>query len=97
MKPNLVAWKMAVKNRTPKKRLILHSDRGAQYACNPFVNTLAFYKITRSMSTKGDCWDNAVAESFFKSLKSELIYGNKPITREQMKLEIFQYIGIWYN
>jgi transposase InsO family protein len=93
----LAAWKMAVKNRTPKKGLIFHSDRGTQYACNPFVNTLDFYKVTRSMSRKGDCWDNAVAESFFKSLKSELIYGNKLITREQMKLEIFQYIEIWYN
>ena len=49
------------------------------------------------MSRTGDCWDNAVAESFFKSLKTELIYGNKLITKEQMKLQIFEYIEIWYN
>ena len=49
------------------------------------------------MSRKGNCWDNAVAESFFKSLKTELIYGNYLITKEQMELEIFEYIEIWYN
>lgn len=53
--------------------------------------------IIRSMSRKGNCWDNAVAESFFKSLKTELIYGNKLITKKQMELEIFEYIEIWYN
>ncbi|WP_233581821.1 IS3 family transposase [Flavobacterium macacae] len=49
------------------------------------------------MSRKGDCWDNAVAESFFKSLKTELTYGNKLITKEQMELEVFEYIEIWHN
>ena len=49
------------------------------------------------MSRKVNCWDNAVAESFFKSLKTELVYGNKLISKEQMKLEIFEYIEIWYN
>ncbi|RKO72603.1 IS3 family transposase, partial [Sphingobacterium puteale] len=49
------------------------------------------------MSRKGNCWDNAVAESFFKTLKSEQIYGNKLITRDQMKAELFEYIEIWYN
>ncbi|MWB95183.1 IS3 family transposase [Flavobacterium sp. GA093] len=49
------------------------------------------------MSRKEDCWDNAVAESFFKLLKTELIYGNKLIIKEQMELEIFEYIEIWYN
>ena len=49
------------------------------------------------MSRKGNCWDNAVAESFFKSLKTELIYSNKLITKEKMKLEILEYIEIWYN
>ena len=58
----------------------------------------SYKKITRSMSRKGNCRDNAaVAESFFKSLKTELIYGNKLISKEQMKLEIFEYIEIWYN
>ena len=94
----LRAWKMAAKNRNIEKGLIFHSDRGVQYASKKFVNVLDSYKkITRSMSRKGNCWDNAVAESFFKSLKTELIYGNKLISKEQMKLEIFEYIEIWYN
>ena len=94
----LGAWNMAIKNRKIEEDLIFHSDRGVQYASKKFVNVLDSYKkITRSMSRKGNCWDNAVAESFFKSLKTELIYGNKLITKEQMKLEIFEYIEIWYN
>ena len=94
----LVAWRMATGNRNIEQGLILHSDRGVQYANNKFVNVLNSYKkITRSMSRKGNCWDNAVAESFFKSLKAELIYGNKLITKEKMKLEISEYIEIWYN
>ncbi|WP_432221106.1 IS3 family transposase [Flavobacterium sp. TMP13] len=92
----LGAWKMAVKNRDVDEGLIFHSDRGVQYASKKFVNVLDSYKkITRSMSRKGNCWDNAVAKSFFKSLKTELIYGNKLISKEQMKLEIFEYIEIW--
>ena len=67
----LVAWQMATGNRNIEQGLILHSDRGVQYANNKFVNVLNSYKkITRSMSRKGNCWDNAVAESFFKSLKN---------------------------
>ncbi|REC66610.1 hypothetical protein DRF58_16400 [Epilithonimonas hispanica] len=77
--------------------LIFHSDRGVQYASKKFANTLEFYGLTRSMCRKGNCWDNAVAESFFKSLKTELIYGNKLIKKEKMELEIFEYIEIWYN
>ncbi|WP_244199314.1 IS3 family transposase [Flavobacterium psychrolimnae] len=89
----LLALKMAVKNRNIEKGLIFHSDGGVQYASKKFVSVLDSYKkITRSMSRKGNCWDNAVAESFFKSLKTELIYGNKLITKEQMKPEIFEYI-----
>ncbi len=94
---SLAAWKMAIQNRKPGAGLVFHSDRGIQYANHKFANMLEFYKVTRSMSRTGNCWDNAVAESFFKSLKTELIYGNKLITKEQMKLEIFQYIEIWYN
>jgi transposase InsO family protein len=94
----LSAWRMATRNRNVEQGLIFHSDRGVQYANNKFANVLNSYKkITRSMSRKGNCWDNAVAESFFKSLKTELIYGNKLISKEQMKLEIFEYIEIWYN
>lgn len=94
---SLAAWKMAVKNRTVKKGLMFHSDRGIQYANHKFVNMIDSYQELRSMSRKANCWDNAVAESFFKSLKTELIYGIKLISKEQMELEIFEYIEIWYN
>lgn len=93
----LSAWKMAIRNRRIKAGLIFHSDRGIQYANHKFANILESYKVIRSMSRTGNCWDNAVAESFFKSLKTELIYGNKLISKEQMKLQIFEYIEIWYN
>ena len=62
----LASWKMAIKNRNIETGLIFHSDRGVQYANNKFANVLESYKVTRSMSRKGNCWDNAVAESFFK-------------------------------
>lgn len=92
------AWIMAVRNRPVTRKLIFHSDRGVQYACNEFKNLLAGYKLVeRSMSRKGDCWDNAVAESFFKTLKVECIYQNKYKTREQAALSIFEYIETWYN
>ena len=94
---SLAAWKMAIKNRKVAKGLIFHSDRGVQYASNKFVKTIESYGVIRSMSCKGNCWDNAVAESFFKSLKTELIYGYKLITKEKMEMEIFEYIEIWYN
>ena len=93
----LASWKMAIRNRNVEVGFIFHSDRGVQYANNKFANVLESYKVIQSMSRKGNCWDNAVAESFFKSLKTELIYGNKLISKEQMKLQIFEYIEIWYN
>jgi putative transposase len=96
-KTTLSAWKMALKNRKITNELF-HPDRGIQYANKSFTNMLDSFKtVTRSMSRKGDCGDNSVAESFFKSLKIELIYGNKLITKEEMELEIFEYIETWYN
>lgn len=88
---------MASRNRKFTKDMIFHSDRGIQYACKQTVNVLKSYGVTQSMSRKGNCWDNAVAESFFKSFKAELIYGAKLKTREQMSMEIFEYIESWYN
>src|SRR5699024_1509621 len=86
------------KNRNISKGLIFHSDRGVQYACEKFTNTLDSYKmITRSMSRKGNCWDNAVAESFFKTLKAEHIYGNKLVLKTLRQKDLFEYIEIWYN
>ena len=95
---SLAAWRMAIKNRSIVRGLVFHSDRGVQYASKKFTNVIDSYKmITRSMSRKGNCWDNAVAESFFKTLKTEQIYGNTLISKEQMELDIFEFIEIWYN
>lgn len=93
----LAAFNMAVKNRSPKPGMIFHSDRGVQYASGKMANVLASYKIRQSMSRKGNCWDNAVVESFFKTLKIEMIYGNKLISKQQMRTELFEFIEIWYN
>lgn len=76
----LAAWKIAVSNRSFQKGLIFHSDRGVQYANKKFANTIGSYKVMRSMNRERNCWDNAVGESFFKSLKAELIYGSKLTT-----------------
>ena len=92
------AWIMAVRNRPITQKLIFHSDRGVQYACNEFRELLKGYKLVkRSMSRKGDCWDNAVAESFFKSLKVEWVYQCKYRTRLEAAVSIFEYIETWYN
>ncbi len=94
------AFRMAIINRPIKdhKELMFHSDRGIQYACEEFTRELSKHEIiTRSMSRKGNCWDNAVAESFFKTLKVELIYQNKYQNREQAAISIFEYIETWYN
>lgn len=93
----IAALNKAVNNRYLKNDMIFHSDRGIQYACKRTVNYLKSYKFKQSMSRKGNCWDNAVAESFFKSLKAELIYGQKLSGRDEMKLKIFEYIEIYYN
>lgn len=93
----VAAWNMAVKNRPIVKELLFHSDRGVQYACGEFCNVFDGLPIVQSMSRKGNCWDNAVAESFFKTIKTELIYHRKFTTRAEAKLEIFDYIEVWYN
>lgn len=77
--------------------LIFHSDRGVQYACEEFRALLQRYQISQSMSRKGNCWDNAVAENFFKIIKSELIYQLPLLNIEQTQIEIFEFIEIWYN
>ncbi len=92
------AWKMAISKRKISHKLIFHSDRRIQYASRSFRNLINSNKfVYQSMSRKGNCWDNAVAESFFKSLKSELIYHEEYKTIEQAKMEVFEYIEIWYN
>jgi transposase InsO family protein len=93
---SVAAWRMAMKNRQPAEKLLFHSDRGIQYACNEFTNLLASYKtVERSMSRKGNCWDNAVAESFFKTIKTELIYRIRYVNKDQAALSIFEWIETW--
>lgn len=88
------AFQMAVERRGMKPRLV-HSDRGSQYASSAFRKLLK--KVKQSMSRKGDCWDNAVAESFFGALKSELVHRQSFKTRKDAELYIFEYIEIFYN
>jgi putative transposase len=93
----LDALAMALTHREPNAGLVHHSDRGVQYACDDYQAILKARAITTSMSRKGDCWDNAVAESFFATLKTELVAGTDWITREQARGAVFQYIEMWYN
>jgi len=94
----ITAYRMAINNRPIAGKLIFHSDRGVQYACNSFKNLLeANGNIIRSMSRKGNCWDNAVAESFFKTLKTECVYQHKFKNRQHASLIVFEYIETWYN
>lgn len=94
----VAAYKMALINRGCDEGLIFHSDRGVQYACEEFRTLLGKGgQVVQSMSRKGNCWDNAVAESFFKSLKSEWLYGKRFRTQQEAEDEVFRYIEIWYN
>ena len=91
------ALSMAWGRRRPGPGLIHHSDRGVQYASAAFQARLADYGMRCSMSRKGNCWDNAPTESFFNSLKNELIHGRVYRTRAQARAEVFQYIEGFYN
>ncbi len=91
------ALKMAYLRRRPCKGLIHHSDRGSQYASADYRQLLSDYGMQMSMSRKGDCWDNAVMESFFGTLKKELVHHRRYRTREEARREIFEFIEIFYN
>ena len=99
MKVSLVnnALNMAILHRNPARGLLWHTDRGSQYASYSHKDLLEKYNIVQSMSRKGNCWDNSVAESFFKSLKNELVYQRYFYTKKQAKKEIFEYIEFYYN
>ena len=99
MKVSLVndALNMAIAQRNPPVGLIWHTDRGSQYASYSHKDLLQKNGIIQSMSRKGNCWDNAVAESFFKTLKSNLVYQPYFYTKKQAKAEIFEYIEVYYN
>jgi transposase InsO family protein len=91
------ALKHAIMRQQPPEGLIFHSDRGVQYACHDFRKKLANDNIKQSMSSKGNCYDNAVSESFFHTLKTEQVYFEKYETKEQAKQSIFEYIEVFYN
>ena len=88
---------MAIGRRSPADGLIFHSDRGTQYASYKYQQLLRNNKMIQSMSRKGDCYDNACAESFFATLKKELIYGRRFKTRAEAKQAVTEYIETWYN
>lgn len=88
---------MALHNRTPPPNLIWHTDRGSQYASDSHRELLEEHDILQSMSRKGDCWDNAVSESFFHSLKTELVHHERFRTRAEANQAIFKYIEVFYN
>lgn len=91
------ALAMALWRRKPPAGLLHHSDRGVQYTCHAYQELLQQHGLRCSMSRKGDCWDNAVAESFFATLEKELIEESNWHTRAEARRAIFEFIEIWYN
>jgi putative transposase len=93
----LSALRMALKRRRPDAGLLHHSDQGGQYSSNDYRQLLIGHKITASMSRRGNCWDNAVAESFFATLEKDLLLDWVPQTRSMARTAIFDYIEVFYN
>jgi len=93
----LDALGMALRTRRPEPGLLHHSDRGVQYASADYQSQLRERGIICSMSRKGDCWDNAVAESFFSTLKAELVQRTDYVSRSQARASVFEYIEAFYN
>jgi putative transposase len=91
------ALRMAIIHRNPSEGIILHSDRGSQYTSHSFRKLLKNYGIIQSMSSSGNCYDNAITESFFHTLKTELTYWENYQSREEAKRSLFNYIEIFYN
>ena len=91
------ALRMAYWRRKPPPGLLHHSDRGSQYASKNYQQELKEYNMVCSMSRKGDCWDNAVAESFFRSLKTERTDDTLYVSRDEAKADVIDYIEMFYN
>ncbi len=89
--------RMALATRLPFQKPLMHSDRGVQYTSKLYQDILRTFGIECSMSRKGNCWDNAISESFFATLKKECIYLMNFATRSQAQSEIFDYIEVFYN
>jgi len=93
----LAALDTALRRRRPQAGLLHHSDRGCQYTSADYRRALAAHNITASMSRTGNCWDNAVAESFFSTLKNELVHRRPWKTRLELRAAVFEYIEVFYN
>ena len=93
----IAALTMAIQRRRPRAGLIHHSDRGSQYAAGDYRDILRAATITRSMSRKGNCWDNAPMESFFGTLKTELVHQSEYLDRDAARRDLFAYIEGYYN
>ena len=91
------AFKQAALRRKPQPGLIFHSDRGVQYACGDFRDLLKTHGAVQSMSGKGNCYDNAPSESFFGTIKTEMVYFEHFRTRVEAKSMIFEYVEVFYN
>ena len=91
------ALEMAIAARRPASGLVFHTDRGCQYTSAEFRKLLADHHITQSLSRPGQCWDNAVAESFFATLKEELVYRRVWPTRAVLRRAVFEYVEVFYN
>jgi transposase InsO family protein len=91
------ALTMALWRRKPAPGLLHHSDRGVRYAAADYQRALGAHGIRCSMSRKGNCWDNACVESFFGTLKKELVHERRYATSEEAKQDIFEYIEVFYN
>lgn len=102
MSPGITAYlvvnalKMGLSRQKRAPLMVLY-DRGSQYASEKFRDELKKYRCMRSMRKRGDCWDNAVAESFFATLKTELVHHEKYKSREEARLSVFNYIETFYN
>jgi transposase InsO family protein len=93
----LAALRSALQRRRPEAALLHHSDRGCQYTSAEYRSALAALDITVSVSRTGNCWDNAVAESFFATLKNELVHRRTWRTRNELRAAVFEYIEVFYN
>lgn len=93
----LDALEMAIQRQRPGEGLVHHSDRGSQYASYEYQNRLKHYGMVASMSRKGQCWDNALMESFFHTLKTEHVYHERFRTKDHARRSVFEWIEVFYN
>jgi transposase InsO family protein len=91
------ALEQALTHRQPPADVVLHSDRGSQYASEEVRSMIIAHRLVQSMSGKGNCYDNAITESFFHTLKTEMIHWERFETRDEARRKIFDYIEVWYN